>query len=54
MFSWKPESGHGEAVGIHEALSWLKDSDHSNVVIESDCLQIVQVIRSSFMGFSYL
>ena len=43
-----------EAVTTREALSWLKNKNLVNVVLESDCLQVVQLIRSSFSSFSYL
>lgn len=42
-----------EAVGIREALSWIKRKRHKNAVLESDCLQVVQLIRNSFFSFSY-
>lgn len=38
-----------EAMGIREALSWIKNKNHSNVVLETDCLQIVQLLRNSFI-----
>lgn len=38
-----------EAIGIREALKWVKESGHHNV-----CLQMVQAIRSSFVCYSYL
>ena len=43
-----------EALGIKEALSWTKQKCLSNVVLETDCLQVVQLIRSSFSSLSYL
>ncbi|KAL8089987.1 hypothetical protein AgCh_039448 [Apium graveolens] len=43
-----------ESVGIREALSWLKRSSVSNGIVESDCLQVIQLIRSSFSSYSYL
>lgn len=43
-----------ETVGIREALSWIKNSRRKDVVLESDCLQIVQFIRSSVTSCSYL
>lgn len=54
--SW---SGHvsaemAEIMGIREALSWIKQSELSNVILESDCLPMVQAVRSSFLCFSYL
>lgn len=42
-----------EAIGIREALSWVKNEGISNIVVESDCLQIVQAIQSSFMCFIF-
>ncbi|XP_060972201.1 uncharacterized protein LOC133038159 [Cannabis sativa] len=42
-----------EAIGIHEALSWIKDKQWSRVVIESDCLVAIQSIRSSSTMSSY-
>lgn len=43
-----------EAMGIREALSWIKNNAMSNVIVESDCLQVIQLIRSSFSSYSYL
>lgn len=40
-----------EVIGIREALSWIKNGDHCNIVVKSDCLQIVQAICSSFMSY---
>lgn len=50
----RPSPEMAEALGIREALSWIKSADHDNVILESDCLQIIQAIRSSFLCFSYL
>ncbi|XP_060961850.1 uncharacterized protein LOC133032047 [Cannabis sativa] len=36
-----------EALGLKEVLSWLKDNDLSNVVVESDSLVTIQAVRSS-------
>lgn len=44
----------GKALGIKEALSWVKNADLNNVTVESESLQIVQAVRSSFMCYSYL
>ncbi|KAL8103095.1 hypothetical protein AgCh_027577 [Apium graveolens] len=49
-----PSADLAEALSIREALSWLKDKGYGNAVLESDCLQVVQAIRSSFVCFSYL
>ncbi|XP_030477880.1 uncharacterized protein LOC115694918 [Cannabis sativa] len=35
-----------EIISIKEALSWIKDSNLSNVVIETDCLTAVQALQS--------
>ncbi|XP_062102876.1 uncharacterized protein LOC133813856 [Humulus lupulus] len=42
-----------EALGIKEALSWVKDKRWSRVEIESDCLVAVQAIRSTTAMYSY-
>lgn len=43
-----------EAIGIMEALSWVKSKDWQRVVIETDCLVVTQAIRSSSINLSYL
>lgn len=43
-----------EAIGIREALSWVKQKQMNEVEIETDCLQVAQAIRSSVSSFSYL
>uniref|UniRef100_A0A803NFH1 Reverse transcriptase domain-containing protein n=1 Tax=Cannabis sativa TaxID=3483 RepID=A0A803NFH1_CANSA len=35
-----------EAMGIREALSWIKTRQWTNVDIESDCLTVIQALRS--------
>lgn len=35
-----------EALSIKEALSWVKDKGWCKVVVESDCLNVIQAIRS--------
>lgn len=42
-----------EAVGIREALSWVKSKDWSSAIIESDCLGAIQAIRCSSINLSY-
>uniref|UniRef100_A0A803QSS3 Reverse transcriptase n=1 Tax=Cannabis sativa TaxID=3483 RepID=A0A803QSS3_CANSA len=42
-----------EAIGIHEALSWIKDKKWCRVEVESDCLVASQAIRSSSTIYSY-
>lgn len=39
-------------IEIREAPSWVKNIDYDTVVVEYDCLQIIQAIRNSFMYFS--
>lgn len=41
----RPE--HTEAIAVKEALSWVKEKDWRRVVINSDCLAVVQAIRSN-------
>lgn len=36
------------------ALSWIKNTSVMNAIIESDCFQVIQLIRSSFSSYSYL
>uniref|UniRef100_A0A803R3Z0 RNase H type-1 domain-containing protein n=1 Tax=Cannabis sativa TaxID=3483 RepID=A0A803R3Z0_CANSA len=36
-----------EALSVKEALSWLKMRNLSNVLIETDCIAVVQAINSS-------
>ncbi|XP_074342605.1 uncharacterized protein LOC141680216 [Apium graveolens] len=43
-----------EAMGIREALSWIKTTRQQNVEVETDSLQIVQWIRSSYNSLSYV
>lgn len=47
----QPESA--EAIGIREALSWIKDKGLTDVIVETDCLVAVQAIRSSKHMVSY-
>lgn len=42
-----------EAVGVREALSWIKENKYIEVDVESDCLQVVQAIRSSISCLPY-
>lgn len=41
-----------EAMAIHEALSWIKQKTWELVVLESDCLAVIQAIRSSISMLS--
>lgn len=43
-----------ESVGIRETLSWVKYNNQNETIVETDCLQVVQLIRSSYSNFSYL
>ncbi|XP_074337663.1 uncharacterized protein LOC141674859 [Apium graveolens] len=43
-----------EAMGIREALSWVKQKQKQDVVIETDYLVVVQWIRSSYATLSYV
>ena len=42
-----------EAIGVREALSWIKSKNWPHVIIETDCLVVVQAIRSSYVSLSY-
>lgn len=42
-----------EAVGIREALSWIKSKHMVDVAVETDCLVAVQAIRGATALFSY-
>ncbi|KAM6559643.1 hypothetical protein CsatA_028882 [Cannabis sativa] len=37
-----------EAIGVQEALSWIKDHSWLHVTLETDCLSVVQVVRYDF------
>lgn len=41
-------------MGIREALSWIKAKQLSDVIVESDCLVVIQAIRDSIVMSSYL
>lgn len=43
-----------EAIGVREALSWVKKQKKIDVVVETDCLLLVQWVRSSYDALSYL
>lgn len=42
-----------EAIGVREALSWVKKKGWPEVTMETDCLVVVQAIRSSLVSLSY-
>ena len=43
----------GEAMGVREALSWIKTKNLSQVLIETDSLLVVQALRSNISMASY-
>ncbi|XP_019176856.1 PREDICTED: uncharacterized protein LOC109172161 [Ipomoea nil] len=43
-----------EALGVREALTWLKTQNHSNIIIESDCLNFCTAFNSCNFDFSYV
>lgn len=43
-----------EALGIREALSWIKNHNWNKVMLETYCLEAVQAIRSAAEMFSYI
>ncbi|KAM6577068.1 hypothetical protein CsatB_028905 [Cannabis sativa] len=42
-----------EAIGVREALSWIKDKQWLNVILETNCLVVVQAIRSPIHRISF-
>lgn len=44
-FMHKTTSALVEALGVREMLSWIRDRGRSKVIVEMDCLQIVQAIK---------
>lgn len=46
-------SENAEAISVREALSWTKESNWQEVTIETDCLLVVQALRSSDLMLSY-
>ncbi|KAK9149091.1 hypothetical protein Scep_007848 [Stephania cephalantha] len=42
-----------EALGLREALSWLKVEKGGRVLIEVDAMEIVTALRSKFIDLSY-
>uniref|UniRef100_A0A803NY05 RNase H type-1 domain-containing protein n=1 Tax=Cannabis sativa TaxID=3483 RepID=A0A803NY05_CANSA len=41
-----------EAVGIKEALSWIKSHGWSNVMVETNCVNVVHAIKSKVRMYS--
>ncbi|XP_062087000.1 uncharacterized protein LOC133793720 [Humulus lupulus] len=42
-----------EALGFREALSWIKKHNWPRVILESDCLLVIQALRSNVSMLSY-
>uniref|UniRef100_A0A803P625 RNase H type-1 domain-containing protein n=1 Tax=Cannabis sativa TaxID=3483 RepID=A0A803P625_CANSA len=42
-----------EAMGVREAISWIKQKAWYGTVVETDCLSVVQAIRSNLPFLSY-
>lgn len=40
-------------MGVHEALSWIKEKGRIRVIVESDCLTVIQSVRSNYTMVSY-
>lgn len=49
----QPLSEIAEAMGVHEALSWIKEKGWVRVIVESDCLNCIQSVRSNYTMVSY-
>lgn len=47
LFRGKTDVAIVEAMGVREALSWLKNHPGSMATVETDCLTVIQAIRSS-------
>lgn len=47
------DPGIAEAIGVREALSWIKRKEWAKGEIESNCLIVVQAIQSSVEMISY-
>ncbi|XP_060970040.1 uncharacterized protein LOC133037193 [Cannabis sativa] len=47
LFQGQASAATAEAMGIREALSWIKKKRWTNVCIETDCLQVIQALRST-------
>ena len=46
VFDGQVRAELAEAVAVEEALSWVKDKQWPEVIIETDCLVVIQAIRS--------
>ncbi|RVW95923.1 hypothetical protein CK203_025818 [Vitis vinifera] len=40
-----PDKGAIEALGVREVLSWIHERSRSRIVVETDCLRVVQAIQ---------
>ncbi|XP_060959144.1 uncharacterized protein LOC133030423 [Cannabis sativa] len=47
LFFGQVEPVLAEAIGVREALSWIKDRRWRDVYVETDCLNVVQAIHCS-------
>ncbi|XP_031102021.1 uncharacterized protein LOC116005928 [Ipomoea triloba] len=43
-----------ETMAVKEALTWLKNYGHNNVILESDCLNFCTSFNSGCLNFSYV
>jgi ribonuclease HI len=43
-----------EALSVREALSWLKNNQVTNVIVESDCLNVISALNKSKSDSSHL
>lgn len=41
-----------EAIAVKEALSWLHDKEWSRIIIESDCLQLINALNDDGPDFT--
>ncbi|KAL8109427.1 hypothetical protein AgCh_025503 [Apium graveolens] len=44
---------NAEAIGVREALSWIKEQEIQNARVETDCVVVVQAMRGSVIPRSY-
>ncbi|VFQ71524.1 unnamed protein product, partial [Cuscuta campestris] len=56
---WRPEEGMvvkevgAEAIAVKEALSWIKSKGWKQVLVETDCKEVVDSLNSTIMDWSY-
>lgn len=43
-----------EALAVKEALAWIKELGHFNIIVESNCLNFCHVFTSRCLVFSYV